>query len=476
MPYVLGVHLGATATSAAVARRDGGRWAAAAPFPLGNGGPTVPTVLCRVQDGSFVAGEAAQRQEPDHHEWVARYFGRHIGDEVPLMVGSEFVTAHRLAATMIEWVADVVAHRQGHPPEHIAVAHSATWGPHRRHLVSQALTGLGLNDVTLVPEPLAVGLDYSDRQEHAAGQGSTDGEVLVVGNIGGSAFDATVLRRQSGSHPLGFETVGSPLDGDHPNGQALDDEVFGLVRSELNGDLERFDVADPRTRAALFQLRAECTRAKEALSYQHDTTVRVELPGVRTQVALSRARYEQLARDHLEPVPDLLRQVTQSALIGSESPHAVVLAGGTARTPLVRQLVTQRLQQHAEVDSAPELVAARGAALSAVRVVSAATDRAGAGVGAGAETSVLMRFEGSGHDSGELDGDLDLPDGQDVPEAPRPPVEVEPLYVEPPPDNRAFKALKLSAAALLIALGLVLTFVQDWGEPQNSKPGVVQQQ
>src|SRR5437870_4171704 len=98
MPYVLGIHLGGTATSAAIARRDGGQWGAAVPFPLGSGVPTVPTVLCKVQDGSFVAGEPARRQELTHHEWVVRGFGKYLGDDTPLLVGSEFVPAQRLVA------------------------------------------------------------------------------------------------------------------------------------------------------------------------------------------------------------------------------------------------------------------------------------------------------------------------------------------------------------------------------------------
>ena len=115
MPYVLGIHVGGTTTSAAVARREGGRWGAVMPLPLGTHSQTVPTVLCRVQDGSFVAGEAASRQELTHHEWVVRGFVRQVGEDAPLLVGSEFTTAQALYAAMVEWVADTVAGQLGHP-------------------------------------------------------------------------------------------------------------------------------------------------------------------------------------------------------------------------------------------------------------------------------------------------------------------------------------------------------------------------
>ncbi|GAA0510003.1 hypothetical protein GCM10011581_42700 [Saccharopolyspora subtropica] len=446
MPYVLGIHLGATATTAALARRDGGQWAAAAPVPLA-GGPVVPTVLCKVQDGSFVAGEAARRQEISHHEWVARGFTRRLGEDAPLLVGREFVSAQRLVATMVEWVADAVANRQGHPPEHIAVAHSATWGPHRVHLVHQALAQLGLTDVTMLPEPMAVALDYAAKQRVA------EHDAIVVANIGGSSFDATVLRRRES----GFEVVGSPLNSEHPSGQDLDDEIFAAVRAEFGDALDALDLSDLTQRAALAQLRAECVRAKEVLSHQPGVQIRVELPGLRTEFALSRARYEQLTRPHLERVPELILQAVQSASLTPEDVSAFVLAGGTARTPLLRHLVAERLQRPPLVDVAPELAAASGAAAAAVQVVSTDTDQS-----ALAETSVLVRIEGPDEFD---DAEADLPD------APRPPVEVEPLPLEPPDEDRArlIKIIKLSVAAVLIIGGLLLTYL--W--PNASIGGVL---
>lgn len=440
MPYVLGIHLGGTATSAAIARRDGGRWGLAAPFPLGSVSPTVPTVLCKVQDGSYVAGEPAQQQELTHHEWVVRGFDRWLGDDTPMLVGTEFVSAQRLVAIMVEWVADFVTHREGGPPEHIAVAHSTAWGPYRTHVVYQALAQLGLSDVTLLPEPIAVGLDYATRQQ------MEDNATLAIGNIGGSTFSATVLRRRG----RGFDVVSPPLDTDHPGGQDLDDEVFGHLCAELGEQLEGLDHTDVRQRATVAKLRAECTRAKELLSHQPEAPIRVELSDLRTQVPLSRTQYEKLVRTHLERVPDLLLQAVQSATIGPDQLDAVVLAGGTARTPLLKKLVAQRLQRPALVDGAPELVAARGAATAAVDVLSADTDMPAHME----ETSVLRRLDGSG-----LSRDIE---DEPEPMPPRPPVEVEPMLLEEVDDRQRnrIRILKLSIALILIVGGVILTIWQ----------------
>ncbi len=145
-------------------------------------------------------------------------------------------------------------------------------------------------------------------------------------------------------------------------------------------------------------------------------------------------------------MPELILQAVQSATLSPDDLDSVVLAGGTARTPLLKQLVAERLQRPPQVDVAPELAAANGAALAAVQVVSTDTDQSSM-----AETNVLMRIEG-----GPEDFDLDA----EPVAAPRPPIEVEPMPLEPPDEDRArrLKIIKLSVAAVLIIGGLLLTY------------------
>ena len=440
MPYVLGVHLGSTVTTAATARRDGGQWTAATPVPLAGTGSVVPTVLCKVQDGSFVAGEAAARQEINHHEWVVRGFTARLGDDLPMVVGSEFVPAQRLVAAMIEWVADTVTHRQGRPPEHIAVAHSSTWGPHRIRLVQQALAQLGLSEVTMVPEPMAVAVDY------AAKQRVEEHHPLLITSVGGSSTDVSVLRRRAPA----FEFVGSPLRSEHPSGQDLDDELFGLLREQFAEQLDSLDPTDPAQRAALAALRHECVRAKEALSRQDGTSMWLDLPAGRTEFALSRTRFEQLARPHLERVPELISQAVQSVSLRPEDIETVLLAGGTARIPLLQNLVGERLQHPPLVDVSPELAAANGAALAASKVLTTDSDK-----GSVAETRVLMALE-------RLDDSE--PRDDEVEPVQRPPIEVEPMPIEPPDESKAkrMRIIKLVIAASLVIIGVLLTFyVED---------------
>ncbi|WP_438388071.1 Hsp70 family protein [Actinopolyspora saharensis] len=497
MPYVLGVHLGTSTTSAAVMGRSGGRWTAATPFPLGSARPDVPSVVARAPDGGYLAGEAAAAKQAESHEWGCSGFVSALGEDAPLLLGGEFVHAHRLAAAMIEWVADQVAHRHGHPAEHIAVTHSSTWGPHRTHLLHLALAELGLTDITLLAEPFAVAVDYATRQ------GVANGGSIAVGNLGSSGSSAAVLRKDEPHDSdgtvatergpgSGLDFLGTPVDSGESAGADLDDLVLERVRADFGEALSRLDPTEPRERGAALRLRAECSKAKEELSQRESSRVNVLLPGSSGEVPLARAHYERLARPYLEWVPEILVQAIQSASLSPEDLEAVVLAGGPARTPLLRNLVQQRLyetqpgletiESPVRVDGSPELVAARGAACWAAEALSAATDRAVAG----AETSVLMRVSDrednsspASSDEYDVDGaeaEIDDVSADSTAEPPRPPVEVEPMHVEPPPKRKALKVAKLSLAALLIIFGLVMTVMQGFGGSQQpASPGVMQQ-
>ncbi|WP_219905426.1 Hsp70 family protein [Actinopolyspora mortivallis] len=491
MPYVLGVHLGTTTTSAAVMGRNGGRWTTPVPFPLGTTRPEVPSLVRRLPDGGYLVGEAAA-QRAEAPEWTCSHFVTSLGEDAPLLLGGEFVPAQRLVATVVEWVADQVTHRHGYPPEHIAVAHNCWWGPHRTHLVHRALAELGITDVTLLPETLAVAVDYVSKQTVA------DGGTIVVGNTGGSGSGVAVLRKheQSSSADLsargpgsGLEPLGPTVESETPAGAELDELVLERVRTEFADSFARLDPADPGHRAAASRLRAECTRAREELSHRELARFSVPLPDEPGEFELSRGGYERMARARLEWLPEMLVQTVQSVSLAPEDLEAVVLAGGPARTPLLRELVRQRLHERVpapdasgppvRVDGSPELVAARGAAFRAAEVLSAATDRAAAG----AETSVLMRVRDPGEDNPVTENEYGVDSTEAVIEnasadptvpPPRPPVEVEPMSVEPTPTKKSFKILKLTLAALLIAFGLVMTFVQGFGG-QSAGPGIVQQ-
>ena len=157
--YVLGVDVGTTFTAAATHR--GGRTEIAA---LGNHAPPIPSLVFLREDGEILVGEAAERRGVAEPHRLAREFKRRVGDETPILLAGSPYSAERLIAAVLREVVAMVSAREGGKPAAIAVSHPANWGAFKTDLLRQACGLAGLQDVTLVTEPVAAAVHYSSNE------------------------------------------------------------------------------------------------------------------------------------------------------------------------------------------------------------------------------------------------------------------------------------------------------------------------
>ena len=110
--------------------------------------------------------------------------------------------------------------------------------------------------------------------------------------------------------------------------------------------------------------REECRRAKEALSSDTDVTIPVSLPGVQTDVRLTRDELENMVRPRIAETVKALQRTISSAGISTEAVSRVLLVGGSSRMPIVAQVVRDSIGRPVSVDADPKMAIAMGAALS----------------------------------------------------------------------------------------------------------------
>ena len=285
MSYVVGIDLGTTSTVAAVCRPGG----AAQVVPLEGAAGAVPSAVYLGADGTFLVGEAALRRALSDPGHVVRDLTRRVGDATPVVVGRRPVSPDELAARFLAKLVDDVARREGGVAARVAVTHPASFGPHRMGALHAALAEQGLGSAMLVAEPVAAATGY------AAGARVEPGATVGVYDLGGGRCDATVLRRERD----GFAIVGAPEGVESFGGSDLDEVVLAHVREALGPAWEELDPADPDVLAAVADLRRAVVAAKEALSHDTEVLVPVALPGVRTQVRLGRAEFEEMIRPAL---------------------------------------------------------------------------------------------------------------------------------------------------------------------------------
>lgn len=364
MPYVLGVDIGSSATTAATAHYgEGARHPISRPVKLGQNGNAVPSIVFVDDDGQVFVGETAERFGITRPDCLVREFQQRVGDTVPIALGELRVTPEDVYATMARWVVDRVEQSEGAAPDAITLTHPANWGDYRVALVRRALAGVGLAGATLVSEPVAAAVNYASRQP-----GNVEGAIAVY-DLGGSTFDVSIVK-PAGTE--GFEVLGEPGHLDRLGGADFDELVFRRLAVRIGDAFSKNDPAAEGVLEAFTVVRRECAKAKEALSFRTEVSVPVVLPGVRATVRLVRPEFEAMIDGSVRETITELRRTLDKAGLTTDDLAAVLLIGGSSAIPFVARQLAAEVDRPIVVDLDPAGAVSLGAALGAANAQLAA--------------------------------------------------------------------------------------------------------
>ncbi|MEK7426250.1 MAG: Hsp70 family protein [Actinomycetota bacterium] len=349
--YALGVDLGTTYSAAAIARG-----ATAEPVPLGTDAAQIPSIVLVRDDGEVLVGDAAERRASAEPTRAAREFKRRLGDPVPVVIGETTHTVESLMGHLLREIVRRATEQEGEPPTVVVLTHPANYSEYKTGTLREAarLAGLDADHVVLLTEPEAAAIAYARQQR------IEPGEIVAVYDFGGGTFDAALVRRTADR----FELVGVPEGMERLGGIDFDQAVMAHVDASLGGLVSGADRNDPQTRPGQARLRAECRRAKEALSTDSDTSIPVTLPGVHTEVRLTRDEFESMIRPRIGETVQALERAVSSAHVGMDQIARVLLVGGTSRMPIVAELVRAATGRPVSLDAHPKLAIAVGASLA----------------------------------------------------------------------------------------------------------------
>ncbi len=367
--FSLGIDIGTTYSAAAIVRSTPSSTSRLSEIcALGTIAAQIPTVVLHREDSEVLIGEAAERRSASEPARTAREFKRRLGDPVPIIVGGTPYGAEALMAEVLAAIVEQVTQREGQRPRTIVLTHPANYTDYKRGLLLEAarLAGLDLGQVRLITEPEAAAIAYAEQQHIRAG------EIIAVYDFGGGTFDAAIVRDTAD----GFELLGTPEGMERLGGIDFDQAVLSHVDAVLGGLISGADSSDPLVRAGQARLRDECRTAKEALSTDTDATISVSIPGVQTEVRLTREEFEQMVRPRVVETVKALQRTIASAGLSADDIDRVLLVGGSSRMPIVAQVLRESIGRPVSVDANPKLAIAIGAAFSGAPT---AAERVGAG-------------------------------------------------------------------------------------------------
>ncbi len=366
MPYVLGVDIGNSFTTAVAARVDDDR-SLPDPHPvrLGEGQNAVPSVAFVEDGGRVLIGNPAVQAGTRQPERVLRDFRQRIGDPVPFSIAGTRVAAEDAYAAVARWVVDRATEREGAPPEHVSLTHPSGWGTYKIGLVRRALAIVGLADADLVSEPEAA------FRNHAAKHAPPADHIVAVYDLGGSTFDVTIVTRSSDGEIRRLGETGHLGLG----GADFDDRLFRLVAGRSKDGYPIGGAPEGEAMAAFSALRRECVLVKETLSFRFEASLTVGMPGGRTIARLVRQEFEAAIGDSVRSTIDALRRTLESAELTSEDVDSVLLVGGSSQIPLIGRSITEAIGRPTTLDPDASTAFAAGAALAAVAEHTAAERR-----------------------------------------------------------------------------------------------------
>ncbi len=241
----------------------------------------------------------------------------------------------------------------------------------RRKATADAAEMAGLSLLDIVNEPTAAALGFGEVLGYLTHFGAVrDSMVVMVYDLGGGTFDATLLRLAPGE----FHTLATDGDvqlGGHDWDLRLVDHAAAVFAERYGEDPRQ----DP---AAMSRLYDAAVEAKHTLSARSHAEIRVELGGRTADVPISREQFEDMTAPLLERTAYTIRQLLAAARLNWKDVSRILLVGGSTRMPMVAHMLEGVSGIAPDRTVHPDEAVARGAAIYAHYLL-AQPERGGSG-------------------------------------------------------------------------------------------------
>jgi molecular chaperone HscC len=343
---IVGIDLGTTNSLIGVWRNG-----EAVLIPNALGSLLTPSVVGADDAGRIVVGQAARDRLVTHPQTTAAAFKRYMGTDKPITVGDKVYRAEDLSALVLKSLKADAEAFLGETITEAVITVPAYFNDAQRKATKASGQLAGLKVDRLLTEPTAAALAYG------FATGDDESTVLVI-DLGGGTLDVSLLHSFEGIMEV-KATAGDIWLG----GEDFTDAIAAgfLAEAGKSAGIPSFSVNLPVHGA----IRRQAEVAKRALSDGDSTQLTVNYEGKPVAWTLTRDRFEQIAEPLLARIRLPLERALRDARMAPDGIDRVVFAGGAARMPMFRRLISRLLRQLPIQHINPDEVVARGAAVRA---------------------------------------------------------------------------------------------------------------
>jgi molecular chaperone DnaK len=341
MEPILGIDLGTTNSAMAYVNEYG------RPEVIINsqGGRITPSVVF-FDDPEIVVGDDAVNNLPVRPLDVVREVKRHMGSQWihTTPEGKQF-SPEEISGFILTRLKQDASQQLGEPVSKAVVTVPAYFDDARRKATQDAGRIAGLDVISIINEPTAAAIAYGlDKNQN--------GTILVF-DLGGGTFDATVMRVKDQHLEVLFSGGDANL-----GGLDWDNALMAFANTELVGQGGIDSINNP---SLLEKLREGVRQTKHTLTNVESSTIRS--PSGVQKVKVTRADFERITEHLLDRALMKTEEVLDKAGTKWADLTKVLLVGGATRMPAVRSTLKDRWGREPSIDLNPDESVAMGAAL-----------------------------------------------------------------------------------------------------------------
>lgn len=350
----VGIDLGTTYSVVAHLDQTGRPWT----ITNSEGDLSTPSAVLFENDSPIVGKEAVKAavMEPER---IARFAKRDMGSEVfSKPINGESLPPEVILSLVLEKLKAYAEAKLG-PFEGVVVTVPAYFNEPRRKATQDAARMAGLEVLDIINEPTAAAIAFGVQHGFLTAKGeSKQTEIVLVYDLGGGTFDATLMRIDGG-HYQTLATAGDVHLGGIDWDRRLVDHIAEQFKAKHHG-------IDPRENpAGLQRLSREVEDAKRALTARDQATVNFEHAGHGLRVSLTRDQFEKMTADLLDRTRFTTAQLLGEAGVESKDLTRLLLVGGSTRMPMVGAMLEREFGIRPDRSLSVDEAVAHGAAIYA---------------------------------------------------------------------------------------------------------------
>lgn len=347
--HAVGIDLGTTFSAIAHVNKYG------VPEVIHNAeGERITPSVVLFEGDEIIVGTYAKQSAVAYPEQVVEFVKRHMGeDSFTFEYRGETYNPERLSGFILSKLKHDAELRLGHKIDQAVITVPAYFGEKERQATIRAGKHAGLTVLKLVNEPTAAAFAYGIA---ATDNKAKQGKVLVF-DLGGGTFDVSIIEFK-GKDLSVIATTGDH----HLGGKDWDDALINYTATQFRA---RHDIDPLDDLAAYHDLRQKCTNAKLSLSKRPKVSLFYDYKGKILRLEVTRDKFEDLTMGLVNRCRTLTEDVLRDAGLKANNIDTVVLAGGSTRMPMVRDMIRKIFDKDPATDINPDECVAYGAALTA---------------------------------------------------------------------------------------------------------------